>query len=225
MSIDADHAGFLAECEIFGVKTNGAGSGVSGFGEVLVGQNIRPTTFSVVSSAWIKIQAGNAAAPPTPPLYTNYVPGDCYNWAWDATNARLVYLGDPGYQRVEGHLSLAIAPGGSPVPIYASILMNGDQSGVQNLLSNKALTLVNASPGVFVPVSVGGIEYFNPGDYVEPVVKNLTDTSGVVVQYMNIFAFGLGSFPGPLALTTILDDQENDILDNNNAELVGALNA
>ena len=219
-----DGADFYKWMQVFGLA-EGGGSGATAFGEFMIINNLRPTFFSVVSSAWVKIEAGNAAAAPTPPLYNYYAPGNCYNWGWDAVNARLVYTGPPGYQRISGHLNMSIGPGGSPTQIYASVLMNGDQSGVQNTLANTALNMIDTPLGEFAAISVGATVYCVPGDYIEAVVKNITNTSSVIVRYLNISAVGLKSFPAPISLANIVDEAENPLVDESQTQIAAETSA
>src|SRR6266496_2353797 len=93
-------------------RGSGSATGIISFGEFRIIDNDRPTFFASASNAWIKVEAGNPFDPPTPPQYTDYQPGNCYNWAWDDVNARLIYLGSPSYQEVHGHLNLSVQASG-----------------------------------------------------------------------------------------------------------------
>lgn len=179
------------------------------YGEFYIVNNFRPT--ALVFNAWTKIEAGNLDPPP--PAQYSYVGGKNLSWLYDATTKRLEYIGEnTGTFRITFSLSAAIQSG-ADIPIYFSIRKNGENSGdLVNKMIMPAELISGASK--FRPCSNTVLFDFEPGDYIEPVLKNNTDSTSVIVNFanFNVSAVGAGEETG---LVSVVDQNNMPWIDEN----------
>lgn len=217
---------FLKWCIVFGVLTGqggGGGSVPASYGEVLVSGNARPTYMPAIPNDWRQIEAGNDLDPPTPSEY-QYVAGDMRNWELNVPTGRLTYISTrAGQYKVTLALSAYLdAPTASTIRMRFGVRKNGDN--LSNLLQKSQIAVDMTVDDLVYPVALQATDYFETGDYIEPVALNPFDANPPVVAFFNLVASALGNSTVPQGQVLLVANNDNPIVDNNDQQIAGEVN-
>lgn len=219
-------AEFQKWCIVFGVlmgQGGGGGSVPASYGEVLAANNARPTYMPAIPNAWRQIEAGSDFDPQNPSEY-EYTPGDMRNWELDVPTGRLVYIGNKaGQYKVTLALCAYLdAPTATNIRMRFGVRKNGDN--VSNLLEKSQIAVDMTIVDLMYSVALQATDYFETGDYIEPVALNPFDANPPVVAFFNLIASALGNSTAPQGQVLLVAQNDDPVVDNNGQQIAGEVN-
>lgn len=209
----------------FKLVGTGAGAVDLSYGEMVISNNVRATSGNFPSFDWTKVEAGNANLADSPPQYTFYGGGNLNNWVFDSDNARLVYTGtDPQVAKVTLSMSACMETG---VDTYVTFALRKNENNDTDAIKTKSLKPVTLPQGLngsvitnAVDVTLQANDVFNPGDFLDFVVFNNSDTNKPIVHEMDLVVSEMKGVPVPVSNNQVITNRVTNVVTNRATNVV-----